>query len=217
VAPQVKKDVLTDLALALALLAVAGFVDAIGFLTLGGLFVSFASGNSTQFAISLGGVHLGPGLQAGMLVGVFVVGVTGGRLLALAFGDWGRPVILAAEAAFLAASALAPLSAPGSAYLMALAMGAQNNVVHKVGETRTALTYVTGTLVNFGEKLAGALTSAGPPLAWAPYLLLWAGLVLGGAAGVVAYGSFGLRALLIPAAAALAFAAATAWRRKPER
>ncbi len=207
-----KKDVLTDLLLALALLAVAGFVDAVGFLTLGGQFVSFASGNSTQFAIWLGGVHAGPGLQAGILVGFFVPGVTGGRLLALAAGDWRRPAILSAEAVLLAASALAPLSAPRSAYLMALAMGAQNGVMHKAGETRTALTYVTGTLVNFGEKLAEALTSAGPPFAWAPYLLLWVGLVSGGATGVAAYGSFGLRALLIPAAAALALAAIT-WRR----
>jgi uncharacterized membrane protein YoaK (UPF0700 family) len=212
---QMKKDVLTDLVLALALLAVAGFVDAVGFLTLGGLFVSFASGNSTQFAISLGGVRAGPGLQAGMLVGFFVVGVTGGRILAIAAGDWRRPAILVAVAALLAASALAPLSAPRSGLLMALAMGAQNGIVHKAGETRTALTYVTGTLVNFGEKLAEALTSAGPPFAWAPYLLLWAGLVVGGAAGGVAFGSLGLRALLFPAAAALVLAVAAAWPRKP--
>ncbi len=45
---------LGDLLLAAALIAVAGFVDAIGFLTLGHLFVSFASGNSTQFAIAVG-------------------------------------------------------------------------------------------------------------------------------------------------------------------
>jgi uncharacterized membrane protein YoaK (UPF0700 family) len=213
----VKKDAHADLMLALGLLAVAGFVDAVGFLTLGGLFVSFASGNSTQFAIGFGGVQVGPGLQAGILVSFFVVGVTSGRLLALAAGNWRRPLILTAESALLAAAALAPLSAPSPAYFMALAMGAQNGVVHKAGETRTALTYVTGTLVNFGEKLAEALMLAGPAFAWAPYLLLWAGLVLGGAAGAAAYAWFGLRALLVPAAAAFALAAATAWPRKPDR
>ena len=49
----------------------------------------------------------------------------------------------------------------------------------------------------------------GPAFAWAPYLLLWAGLVIGGAAGALAYSAFGLRALLIPVVAALALAAAT--------
>ena len=207
--------------LALALLAVAGFVDAVGFLNLGGLFVSFASGNSTQFAIRLGGVDAAPGLQAGILVGLFVAGVTGGRLVAAAAGTWRRPAILIAEAALLSAAALVPLAAPHPAYLMALAMGAQNGVVHKAGQTRTALTYVTGTLVNFGEKLAEALTLTGPAFAWAPYLLLWAaGLVIGGAAGALAYSAFGLRALLIPVVAALALAAATgiaAWRGRAPR
>ena len=43
-----------DLTLAVVLVALAGFVDAVGFLVLGGLFVSFMSGNSTQFAIGTG-------------------------------------------------------------------------------------------------------------------------------------------------------------------
>ena len=56
-----------DLTLATVLLAIAGFVDAVGFLTLGHLFVSFASGNSTQFAIAAGGVSLSKASVAGSL------------------------------------------------------------------------------------------------------------------------------------------------------
>jgi len=42
-----------NIALACALSALAGYVDAIGFLHLGGLFVSFMSGNSTRLGVSL--------------------------------------------------------------------------------------------------------------------------------------------------------------------
>ncbi len=41
--------------LAAALAALAGYVDAIGFVKLGGLFVSFMSGNTTRMAVGLAG------------------------------------------------------------------------------------------------------------------------------------------------------------------
>src|SRR5215472_19023315 len=47
-------EVARGLVLAAMLAALAGMVDAIGYLHLKGLFVSFMSGNSTQLAVSLG-------------------------------------------------------------------------------------------------------------------------------------------------------------------
>jgi uncharacterized membrane protein YoaK (UPF0700 family) len=46
-----------NLALACALSAIAGYVDGIGSLHLGGLFVSFISGNSTRLGVSLAQAH----------------------------------------------------------------------------------------------------------------------------------------------------------------
>ncbi len=130
-----REDAIGDLTLATALIAIAGFVDAVGFLTLGHLFVSFMSGNSTQFAIAIAGASLSKASMAGGLVGFFVAGVVGGRSLALAAKDWRRPVILIVELALLGAAALVPLSGARPAYLIALAMGRQNAVVHKAGQT----------------------------------------------------------------------------------
>lgn len=66
---------------------------------------------------------------------------------------------------------------------------------------------MTGTLVKCGQHIAAALRG-GERWAWIPYLLLWAGLVLGAIAGAATYAMIGLSALWCAAAAAasLAFA-----------
>ena len=197
-----------DLILAIGLLAVAGFVDAIGFLILGGLFVSFMSGNSTQFAIRTGQTLWAGAWPAGMIVALFTLGVVAGRLVAAAAGRWRRPAILALEAALLALAGWVNLPALAAGALVAVAMGTQNGILHRAGSTTTGLTYVTGTLVHFGEAVADALTGAGSAAAAWPYLALWVGIVAGGIAGAVAYGALGVHALTLPAVAA-ALAGAT--------
>ena len=194
-----------DLTLAIFLLALAGFVDAIGFLILGGLFVSFMSGNSTQFAIRTGQALWSGAAPAGMIVALFAFGVVVGRLLASGAGSWRRPTILTLEAALLALAAWAHLPAVAAGALMAVAMGAQNG-----GLTTTGVTYVTGALVHFGEALADALTGTGPASAAWPYLAQWVGIIAGGVTGAVAFGTLGVHALILPAVAAALLAAATA-------
>ncbi|HTR12842.1 MAG TPA: YoaK family protein [Roseiarcus sp.] len=188
--------------LATALMALAGFVDAVGFLTLKGLFVSFMSGNSTQFALNAGRHDWTVAAPAGALVGLFVAGVVAGRLLGRAAGGWRRPIILLAEAILLAVASFVRPAGFMPAILMTLAMGAQNTIQHRAGWVRTPGAYVTGALVSFGERLADAIVGAGPRIGWAPYLLLWVALVFGGSMGAVAYGGAGLRALFIPAVGA---------------
>lgn len=65
-------------------------------------------------------------------------------------------------------------------------------------DVHIGLTYMTGALVKFGQRAAGALMG-GERLAWAPYLLLWGGLVVGAVAGATSYMWFGLAALWIAA------------------
>jgi len=141
--------------------ALAGFGDAIEFLILGGLFVSFMSGNSTQFAIRAGReIWRGAAAEA-VIVGLFVIGVVVGRLVATAAGRRRRPEILALEAVLLGVAAWAPFPALASGALMTLAMGAQNGILHAAGPTKTGLTYVTGSLVHFSETLADAQRERG--------------------------------------------------------
>src|SRR5690348_14968600 len=91
------------LELSLILIAIAGYVDANGFIALGHLFVSFMSGNSTQFAVRAVQGDWREVALAGTIVSLFLGGVMAGRLLASIFKHFGRPAVLILEAALLAA------------------------------------------------------------------------------------------------------------------
>lgn len=191
-------------ALAICLAALAGFVDATGFITFNRLFVSFMSGNSTQGAVDVASGSA-RALDVGRAILVFVGGVTLGELVGFAGGRWGRPAVLLLEVMCLwAAAAIGHGGGPGVASLLGLAMGVQNATVHKADGISVALTYVTGTLVHLGQKLAGALRGARPWGDILPYAGLWLGLVCGGVAGALVTRRDGGVALLVAAAFASA-------------
>lgn len=196
-------------ALAVGLSALAGFVDAQGFIQLGGFFVAFMSGNSTRLGVGLiERAH--SAAVAATLIGLFVTGVILGSLVGRRAGNYRRAVVLVFVAITLtgAASLNAFGTAEGAVVLMAIAMGAENAVFERDGEVHIGLTYMTGTLVKFGQRVADAATG-GARLAWAPYLFLWLGLVGGAVAGAATYAWLGLGGLWTAsgAAALLAIAA----------
>lgn len=192
--------------LAAGLSALAGYVDAIGFLKLGGFFVSFMSGNSTRLGVGLAEGSMHAAIAAGLVAG-FVTGVVCGTLAGRAAGAHRRMAVLLLVAALLALAAAfgAAGFAGGAVGAMVLAMGAENAVFERDGEVQIGLTYMTGTLVKLGQRLAGALTG-GDRRAWRSYLFLWLGLVAGATAGAAIYPHLGLNALWIAAAAAGLFA-----------
>ncbi len=174
-------------ALAVCLAALAGWVDATGFIAFGGLFVSFMSGNSTEAAVSIG-VDPHPLFVAARAILAFVLGVVLGELAGGISQRYGRVLVLVLESLLLWLAAVAGLLAQPDAVvaaLLGLAMGTQNASVHKAQGITLALTYVTGTLVHMGRAVAAALRGHGPWRAASPYLGLWLGLVLGGFAGAL--------------------------------
>jgi uncharacterized membrane protein YoaK (UPF0700 family) len=203
-------------ALAFFLSATAGYVDAIGFIRLGGFFVSFMSGNSTRLAVSLAANSEKAVVAAG-LIGAFMVGVVVGSLIGHFANHRRRQIVLMLVALILAGAA--GLDAIGAAAcataVMAIAMGAENAVFEDEGEVRIGLTYMTGTLVKGGQRLAAALRG-GDPFGWAPYVLQWLGLVIGAVCGALVYPWLGLGGLWI-ASAAMVLAAIVAGRISPPK
>jgi uncharacterized membrane protein YoaK (UPF0700 family) len=204
-------DSTRNISLACALSALAGYVDGIGFLQLGGLFVSFMSGNSTRMGVSLAAGQWRPAAEALGLIALFVIGAAAGSLIVLGRGVHRQPWVLLAEAALLAVAALCygvGLSTTAVSAIV-LAMGLENAVFQIDGGAGLGLTYVTGALVKVGQLVAAALTG-GPALAWVPNLLLWAALVVGVALGGLAYHWINLAAVWFAAGSALALSAIVA-------
>jgi uncharacterized membrane protein YoaK (UPF0700 family) len=174
------------IAAAVCLAALAGFVDALAYLSLGGFFASFMSGNTTRIGV---GIAIGDWFAvrtAAGLVCAFVCGVMIATMLSARFARYRKPAVMAAVTLSLALAALLDGVAAGQwpLMLLAVAMGAENGVFNRDGDVSIGLTYMTGTLVRLGHRLAGALIGSADRFGWVPYLLLWlgfaGGVVLGG-------------------------------------
>jgi uncharacterized membrane protein YoaK (UPF0700 family) len=197
-----------NIALACALSALAGYVDGIGFLHLGGLFVSFMSGNSTRMGVSLAAGDFLGGMQAFGLIALFVAGATFGSFIVLGRGANRQPSLLFAEALLLGVAGITYEFALSNVAVAAivLAMGLENAVFQIKGGAGLGLTYVTGALIKVGQLVAAALVG-GARFAFVPNLLLWAALVVGSVLGALAYHWINLRSIWFAAAFALALGA----------
>lgn len=195
----------TDRTFAICLAALAGYVDAMGYLATGGFFVSFMSGNTTRLGVGLGAEWSDAGIAARLII-MFVGGVAIGSLIGGWAASWRRPAVLGMIALLITGALLAAQSpTPGLAVaLMATAMGMEN-VILADGEVRVGITYMTGTLVKIGQGIAAAI-AGGPAWGWVPHLTLWSGLMSGAWIGAVMFFKYGLAGLWVAVVAALLLA-----------
>jgi uncharacterized membrane protein YoaK (UPF0700 family) len=189
--------------LAICLSSLAGYVDALGFISLGGFFVSFMTGNSTRLGIELAGWQAGGITLAGGIVALFVCGVIAGSLIGHLGRSRRRVAVLAFVTLCLTVAAALDTIGLGMAGVgvLTVAMGAENAVFQRDGEVTIGLTYMTGTLVKMGQRLAAAMLG-GSRLAWIRPFLLWLSLVIGATLGALAHARLGLNAIWLAAAAA---------------
>jgi uncharacterized membrane protein YoaK (UPF0700 family) len=198
-------------ALAIAIAFLAGFVDALGFLSADRYFVSFMSGNTTRLAVDLA-TDPTLALRPALLIGGFVVGVTGGSIVAARAGPWRKPELLVLVTALLLLAAGVAGAGRGDAAVgaMVLAMGAVNNGFRREGDAAVGLTYMTGALVRLGQGIGAAIMGQ-RPTGSAAYLLLWSGLFVGALAGAVLFTRLGGAAFWLAALLALGLAAWAWW------
>ncbi len=166
--------------LAFAAASLAGFVDAVGFLSANGYFVSFMSGNTTRLAVDLATQPLTAVLPA-LLIAGFISGVAAGTVIAQKAGMHRKPAVFGAVAIALAMAGLLRWSGSTGASLgvLVIAMGAINTSFQRDGSVAVGVTYMTGALVRLGEAIGAVLCGQRPgSAAWAQ-LVLWSSLASG--------------------------------------
>lgn len=198
-------------ATALILLAVAGFIDAVGLAETGRYFVSYMSGNTTQIGLLLAYHDMATLLLPLGLVALFVGGATVGTLIAEKAGRRASAVLLLAIAAVLGGAwwGLGSMRPMVGVTLLPIAMGMANVVTLRGGAAdgggTVGATYATGALVRLGVALAGLGTGRGGPAALYN-LALWLALLCGSVVGAIGRLRYGNAALIGPVAVLLLLA-----------
>ena len=203
--------------LALLLAAVAGFLDAVGYLTLHEIFTAHLTGNASKLGIDLARGHLGAAAPLLAVPGLFVLGVSAGTVLA----DRRQPrLALAAQAALVTVYMLYGSTvvhhgtvanrSVGFWILVPVAtvsLGLQTAALTEVAGETTRTTYISGMLTRFAQLLVrgGAVRRIA--------LLggLWVGYVAGATAGAALLDAISIWCLAVPLAA-LGYAFAIAHR-----
>ncbi|WP_262028081.1 YoaK family protein [Microvirga sp. Mcv34] len=199
---RLQRSLQTQVLLGVLLTAVAGFVDTIGYIGLGGLFVSFMSGASVSLGVGLKDGHWDAVGQGLFMIASFLGGVTLGTVLRGTVGPWALSSVLLIEAIFLAGAALMAGSGwavPASILPVAAAMGVQNTALQPVSGVRLGVTFITGTLVSLGQAFGQALLGQSEAWRRRGHSVLWGALVVGATVGTSLNGAFGPRVLIVPA------------------
>lgn len=177
VRPQIQATLLT---------IIAGISDAVGYITMGGVFAANMTGNTVLAGIALAesrypdaGRHLAP------LVAFFV----GAMLARLLLRLWARPTIpILLEAAVIGTMSFLPLATEPAVLVLAFAMGLQASAITQFGGVSVSTVVVTSTLARTADAALDHLWPAEArklPVVATPRLLMltWVGYLVGAVAG----------------------------------
>ncbi len=167
---------------------VSGYVNGLGLLVLGDVFLSFMSGNSTRLGIQLAKGDMGAMFKYGSVLVAFIAGAFIGDLLVSVIKKERLLVIVGAEIILLCLTLLLLQSRPVSwvTFLpLTVAMGVQNHAQITVKDTVLGKSYVSGQLFALGVALSKACQGK---QYWSQSLICglgWLFFIVGGSAGTL--------------------------------
>ena len=199
--------------------AIAGSVDAIGYLSIVRVYTSHISGDSVDVGVRVALGHWGDAWLHFAPILAFIVGILGGLALAAlvlqANIERVFAIVVCAEIALLLALFIVARS-PAQWMLVfpAMAMGVQNALLRSVGQKHIRTTYVSGMLTHAAHDLYEALASLIKRDGEAPqrfgssafYGGIWLSFLFGGMCGATLELRIRSSAVLLPMTALVALA-----------
>lgn len=136
----------------------AGFVDSVGYVQLGGLYLSFMSGNTTRMGVAIAAENVETAIHAACIIALFVLGAGIGTAIGDRANRFMAPIVYLAETSIFGMVLVGSRVGLGASLpiLLATAMGMQNILHRKLWGADIGKGFVTGTLVSMGECLARA-------------------------------------------------------------
>jgi uncharacterized membrane protein YoaK (UPF0700 family) len=190
--------------LAFALAAIAGFLDAVGYLTLHHVFVAHMTGNASKLGVALAHGHLTKAAALALAPLVFVAAIAAGTALL----DAGAQHLVLGGEALLVAAFMVYGSRGGSFYVLlavaVAALGFQTAALTSIDGETVRTTYVSGMLTRLGQSL---VRRSGRRVF---LTAIWACYVGGAIGGAAALRGLSLWCLAIPLGALLAATAVSA-------
>lgn len=187
------------------LAAIAGMINAVGFLSVARQGVTHLTGTTTLFGLALGGGRLAEAGYFLALIAAFVVGaMLSGLIIRERSLQLGRRygLALVVEAALLCAAVpLLQAQSVWGDYLASAACGLQNAMVSTYSGFAVRTTHVSGMFTDIGIAL-GAMLRGLPAdgLKFKLWSILIAAFAGGGVAGALAFSRLGFGTLYLPAA-----------------
>ena len=186
----------------MSLTVIAGIADAVGYITMGGVFAANMTGNTVLAGISLARLEWLEALHHVTPLAAFFLGAMIARLM-LRLLRSPRPALLV-EAVILAGVGLLPVGRQAAVLIVAVAMGIQASAITQFARTQLSTVVVTSTLARTADALLDRLWRGAPdgvPAVANPRLLAltWGGYLVGAIVGALLLQVIG-QPLLVPAA-----------------
>jgi uncharacterized membrane protein YoaK (UPF0700 family) len=184
------------LVVAALLAAVAGFVDAVGFNRLFGVFPANQSGNVAFLGMAIGGTGPAAGWRCAISIAGFAIGTAAGYLLGQRLGRRKGPTLIVLELVLLVIVTIVAGRVDGRGLsggltgvvlvsLGSFAMGIQTEAIRRVAGVGIATTYQSGAVARIGEVTAGLLRRPTTPARWAAPLPILAAVLVTYCGGAV--------------------------------
>lgn len=196
------------------LCAIAGYVDALGYLKLGSVFAANMTGNTVLLAIVLAHGEWARAATYGLTLAAFFAGALSASVLKriLPRGAW---LPLLAQAVLLIAASLWPLGADKELVLLAFGMGLQGAAVTQLAGTSLYTVVITATICRLASGIVDGLWPTAPGAAapsgrapWLVFVVAWLFYGVGAAVEVLLFDGLRLP-LVFPAALLILYAG---WR-----